>query len=154
VFLFRYSRLIHSLYLSFITSLHRAGDFHRTRRSVSFDLKIYFPNLLSAYSYRILIKSISSKLKKFEEDEEWNEDEVGEELPDPVDLESFQGTKQILSDIFLDAVHDSELPVVYAINEDGALIASIIIRNPLSGCRSVWLLRAPFMIMGSFMSPC
>jgi serine protease Do len=59
----------------------------------------------------------------YEEDEEWNEDEVEEELPDPVDLESFQGTKQTLSDIFLDAVHDSELPVVYGINEDGALIA-------------------------------
>ncbi|RYI28838.1 trypsin-like serine protease [Bacillus infantis] len=59
----------------------------------------------------------------YEEDEEWNEDEVEEELPEPVDLEPFQGTKQTLSDIFLDAVHDSELPVVYGINEDGALIA-------------------------------
>lgn len=59
----------------------------------------------------------------FEEDDEWEEDEVKEERPEPINMEPLQGTKQTLSDIFLDAIHDSELPVVYGINEDGALIA-------------------------------
>ncbi|WP_394138206.1 S-layer homology domain-containing protein [Cytobacillus oceanisediminis] len=57
------------------------------------------------------------------EEEEWEEEEMEEERPEPVDLEPLQGTKQTLSDIFLDAVHDSELPVVYGVNEDGTLIA-------------------------------
>ncbi|MGD6855711.1 S-layer homology domain-containing protein [Bacillus infantis] len=59
----------------------------------------------------------------YEEGDDWEEDEVKEERPDPINMEPLQGTKQTLSDIFLDAVHDSELPVVYGINEDGALIA-------------------------------
>ena len=56
----------------------------------------------------------------FEEDI-WGED--SEDLLETIDLEPLQGTKQTLSDIFLDAVHDPELPVVYGINENGELIS-------------------------------
>lgn len=56
-------------------------------------------------------------------EDEWDEDEVEENRPDPVDLEPIQGTKQTLSDMFLDAVHDAELPVIYGINDSGALVS-------------------------------
>jgi serine protease Do len=47
---------------------------------------------------------------------------VDETVPPTVD-EELSGVKQTLGEIFVDAVHDPELPVIYGINENGELIS-------------------------------
>lgn len=99
----------------------------------------YIINLLNPYKAvnfnDIQVKSFAS-MPVLEEEEVpndgWEEEVIdggtteeppAETQPEVNPIEALPGTKQTLSDIFIDAVHDPELPVVYGINEDGELLS-------------------------------
>ncbi|MFJ8235165.1 S-layer homology domain-containing protein [Ureibacillus sp. NPDC094379] len=88
----------------------------------------YVDGLLTPYKNRVFEEIQTEDFNDMpeidDEDEEgWDEEVITEELPEPINLESLNGTKQVLSDIFVDVVHDPELPVIYGINEYGELVS-------------------------------
>nr|WP_275695656.1 S-layer homology domain-containing protein [Fredinandcohnia sp. SECRCQ15] len=71
--------------------------------------------------------------------EGWQEDVIEggliENLPPealPSKPEPLQGTKSYLTDLFIDVVHDPELPVLYGINENGELLSMNYITKKIS----------------------
>lgn len=62
-------------------------------------------------------------LLEMDEEEDWNEGVDEGESPEPSNAGTLQGVKQTFSDLFIDAVHDTNLPVIYGINENGELIS-------------------------------